>query len=465
MNSQNKSENNESFLSYIESESFEPKTSVKKHLSYICSIHSSPASPKFKSKKKEFKSFPLTYSAETPQFMTGSKGITFSPELKNIEKTQDFEDFSSIDFEEKRCTPVKMRNEKQLEELWKLIKNLEKSLSSQIDLLSFRMSSLEEKQETIQKKFDENNEGKTTERREKLEKIERHSEDKALWAAIGRVEKFMTSASKKDLSFESRLKNIEEDSKSAKENIQKFKESSEELKTHFHESLREKTSKLDLELLEKNFLKISNKLNFISSDLENIRKEASRNQLSLKNFEIFSQEVLKLKEKDTRSSELLKNFEAFQKEITSKFLQPDLKVDSREEKIWKFERNSISPLQKAPQKSNIPTLDIPRALRQSNSSLEEMRKKVEISKSPVLGNNEGFLPGEAESLVMSAIMERANSSRLMQSMRKASKSPIGFRNKLTLADPENIPSAQLQETLRLRGIPYDLKGAMTERRK
>ena len=472
MNSQNKSENNESFLSYIESDFIDQKN-VKKNISNIYSINSSPSSPKFKqvnSKKQDFRSNHLTYSAETPQFMT-VKGITFSPELKNFDRINDFEDISSIDFEEKRCTPVKMKQEKQLEEMWNYFKNSEKNLTAQIEIYGFRLGNLEDKLQGMSKSIGDIKEiGERNADKENLEKsFVRKSEEKGIWAAISRIEKFMTTVLKKDQVFDSRIQGIEEEVKMNKENYAKVRETVEEFKKSCNENLKDKTGKLDLELLEKKFLKLANKFNFVNSDIETIRREISRSQINSKQIDSICQEITRLKDRDSaRSSELLKVFENSQKEIMAKYLLLDSKVSDllspkEEVKKSRFERTSVSPLQK----SSIPTLDIPKALKLTNSNTEELSKRIHLpdrSKSPI-STNENFLPGEAESLVMSVIMERANSTRLMQSMRKASKSPIGFRSKLNLIEAENIPSAQLQETLRLRGIPYESKGALTERRK
>ena len=126
-------------------------------------------------------------------------------------------------------------------------------------------------------------------------------------------------------------------------------------------------------------------------------------------------------------------------------------------------KNDISPLGR-----QIPTLDIPKAVQTSAISLEELRKKVNITerqKKPA----ENFLPGEAESLVISAIMEKANNSRIQESIKKQansrSPSPInGFKLRMKNYVADNIPSFQLQETLRQRGINVDSRPALTERR-
>ena len=58
----------------------------------------------------------------------------------------------------------------------------------------------------------------------------------------------------------------------------------------------------------------------------------------------------------------------------------------------------------------------------------------------------------------------------MESLKKQANSRsispiIGFKAKIKNLESENTPSAQLQETLRSRGIPIDSKVALTERRK
>ena len=472
LNSHSKPDHNESFFSNIEGDYFIEafKKYPKKNVSHICSVNSSQSSPKFSKQQGNKKlNYPLTYSAETPQFMTAVKGISFSPEGK-AEKFQDLDEISSIYYEEKRCTPFKVK-EKQLEEMWNCFVSLEKNVNGQVEAWAGRIAAVEE---VLARVARNGVEGRLTERTS--------GEDKGVWSAIGRIEKFMANTSKRLSSLDQRLENCEGEgeSKSSKEAFSKIWNSLEDQKQIFNNSLKEKPSKLDLEILEKKMQKLCNKLNFLNSEVEGFRKDLSRSHISNKQFEVLTQEVAKVKERDSfRTNEAFKVIEASQKELMSKYLLMESRFldsnrnESKERKIEKFNekvpnyksessRPSISPIPR----SNIPNLDLPKALKLNNGSFEGISNRIgstDRSKTPL---GEKFLPGEAESLVMSAIIDRANSTRLMHSLGKMNRSPTpgGFKPKLTI-EPENIPSVQLQETLRLRGILYDSKGAQTERRK
>lgn len=468
LNYHSKPDHNESFFSNIEGDYFIEafKKYPKKNVSHICSVNSSQSSPKFSKQGNKKINYPLTYSAETPQFMTAVKGISFSPEGK-AEKFQDLDEISSIYYEEKRCTPVKVK-EKQLEEMWNCFITLEKNVNGQVEAWASRINAVEEVLARVAK------DGK------EVRLSERTSvDDKGVWSAISRIEKFMTNTSKKFSNFDQRLENCEEENKSSKENFSKIWNSLEDQKQNFYNSLKEKPSKLDLEILEKKLQKLCNKLNFVNSEVEGFRKDLTRSHFSNKQFELLSQEVAKVKERDSlRACEAFKIFEVSQKELMSKYLLlesrfSEINKNEKEKKFEKFNekvpnykiesnRPSISPIPR----SNIPSLDIPKALKLNNGSFDGIANRIgstDRSKTPL---SENFLPGEAESLVMSAIIDRANSTRLMHSLGKMNRSPTpgGFKPKLKI-EPENIPSVQLQETLRLRGIPYDSKGAQTERRK
>ena len=110
-----KTDNSESFLSNFEGEDLGKRHGKKNISSTFLSIQSSPKSPEQQKKMRKYCNFPLAFSAETPQFTI--KGMTFSPEYQNYEKLQDIAEISSIDFEEKRCTPVKRKEER--ENIWK----------------------------------------------------------------------------------------------------------------------------------------------------------------------------------------------------------------------------------------------------------------------------------------------------------------------------------------------------------
>ena len=485
-------DNCESFFSNVEgdgvAEEFK-KYSKKNVSSTMLSIQSSPRSPENKNKKKTRKhcNFPLAFSAETPQFTTSVKGMTFSPEFLNYDKLHDIGEISSIDFDEKRCTPVKKQErEKHLEEMWNAIKKLEINMNQQIDVCNYKVILAEEKAGIALKQIAEVNE-RIDEKQ--TERVRYEAEDKSVWPALGRIEKFMTSTNKKHFLFEKRIETLEEELKNSKEAFQKILNLIEDQKLYIQDVLKEKATKIDIEILEKNSSKLSNKLNFINSELENFRKDISRLQHPSKHLEYLNQELARLKDM-AKHSDSNKSFENFQHEISSKYNSLEAKLSefintsstlnstrarpkvNPEPNFYKF-RAEPTRLEASPSvKCQVPPLDLPKAMQKSNASLEELRKKISFStercKTP--SHPENFLPGEAESLVLSAIMDKANNSRMVESLKKQSSgrsiSPmIVFKSKIKAFEAENTPSAQLQETLRQRGIPIDSKGALTERRK
>ena len=467
-----KADNSESFFSNNEGEGLVEalKKNPRKNVSSaLFSITSSPKSPEQQKHARKFCNFPLAFSAETPQFTTSIKGMTFSPESRNYDKLQDIAEISSIDFDEKRCTPIKMKNEKHLEEMWNTIKKLEFNMNQQIEMCNYKVAMAEEKAGIALQKTLELSDEKLTER------VKYESEDKAVWPALSRIEKFMTASSKKEYLFEKRIETVEEEIKNCRETFQKVLNLIEDQKLYLQDGLKEKATKIDIEILEKNSSKLSNKLNFLNSEVENIRKDISRLSHPNKQIENLAQDILKLKDL-AKSSDFYNFFEKFQKDMNLKYSQLEYKIteisnQNSPENKGKNERNprnEASPIGKA----TVPLLDLPKVLKPSSLSVEYLRNRMNFSTergkpSPL---SENFLPGEAESLVLSAIIEKANNSRVMESLKKQANSRsispiIGFKAKIKNLESENTPSAQLQETLRSRGIPIDSKVALTERRK
>jgi hypothetical protein len=476
-----KSDFYESFLSNPETDGTDLSKKYPKKKQNISSvffsINSSPKSPgPYKTSKKSY-NFPLAYSAETPQFTTSTKNMKFSPDSKTYEKLQDITEISSIDFDEKRCTPMKMKQEKHFEEMWNNIKRLELNLNQHIEMSSYQISISDEKAaRALRIANDHKADEKITERNRY------DNDDKGVWPAITRIEKFMASASKKELLFEKKIQFIEDEIKSTKETFQKIAVLLEDQKIYFQDNLKEKATKIDIEILEKNLSKLSNKLNFLNNESENLRKDISRFQNPLKNLENLTNDLSKMKNL-SKYPDIYKSFETFQKDITSK-------CNILESRLLEYINTKISPEKEFSRSSNLrpridlsagikennknvgvkgdmTLLDIPKALMNSNSSLKELRRKMSVnterSKSPI---TETFLPGEAESLVMSAIIEKANNSRVLESYKKMNtRSPSPILQKPRPFEPENIPSIQLQETLRSRGIPIETKSCLTERRK
>ena len=347
-----------------------------------------------------------------------------------------------------------------------MIKQLELNMSQNITLLNYKIGVAEDKAQSssqqileLSQKIDQ----KPTDR------AYNGIEDKGVWSAISRIEKFMTNSSKKENIFDKRLVSIEDEIKNSKETFQKLINLIDDQKLYVQNSLKEKATKIDFEILEKNCSKISNKLNFLNSEIENFRKDISRLSFPGKQIEILYSEINKIKE-FPKVLDLQKSFNMLREEIYGRFEGFEVKISEIHKKSPKREsfsmtknKNDISPLSR-----QIPTLDIPKAVQTSAISLEELRKKVNITerqKKPA----ENFLPGEAESLVISAIMEKANNSRIQESIKKQansrSPSPInGFKLRMKNYEADNIPSFQLQETLRQRGINVDSRPALTERR-
>mmetsp|Transcript_20047 Transcript_20047/g.20094 ORF Transcript_20047/g.20094 Transcript_20047/m.20094 type:complete len:202 (-) Transcript_20047:7-612(-) len=127
----------------------------------------------------------------------------------------------------------------------------------------------------------------------------------------------------------------------------------------------------------------------------------------------------------------------------------------------------------SPTKEIIPPLDISRTSRRS--SIQET-ERIKTAKAHTLTErfdekgNKVFLPGEAESLVMSAIMGKANNDRLAENL----KQQISLSRSISPIQPTNssryyvekfgsLPSHQLQETLRKRGI--NIQPCLTERQR
>ncbi|OMJ73219.1 hypothetical protein SteCoe_28130 [Stentor coeruleus] len=464
-----KSDQTESFFSNAEALDL-PESSKKyqkKNISAFCSIGSSPKSPDNPKRIQRICNFPLVFSAETPQFTTSIKGMTFSPD-----KIADIGDISSIDFEEKRCTPIKMKQEKHLEEMWNRLKNMEKSFNSQLEMQAYKISVVEERTDIALKTAVEGAEGRATERN-KHEEI-----DKGVWPALSRIEKFMSMTGKKEKIMEKRLEDMEDEVKTQKESFKKLLGMMEEQKSYLQESIKDKPTKIDLEIMEKNLLKLAHKVNFITSEMEGFHKDLGRLQNPNKQIEALSQEIGKLKDREAaKYLEVYKTIENFTKDLQNKHLALEnkllngIKVEKTPEREYTRQTPErfycdISPINKTP----VPPLDIPRALHNSSVTIGEIRRKMttERNKSPI--SQEGFLPGEAESLVMSAIMDKANISRRgvlckSSNVQRSNTPLLGFKSKLKDLEPENIPSAHLQETLRQRGIPYDPKSALTERKK
>lgn len=124
-------------------------------------------------------------------------------------------------------------------------------------------------------------------------------------------------------------------------------------------------------------------------------------------------------------------------------------------------------------KEIIPPLDISRASRRASvQETERLVKSHAATDRWEDKENKLFLPGEAESLVMSAILSKANNERVAESLKmqhlQVSRSispiqPISSRASFAI-NPENLPSHSLQEALRKRGINIQ-SGAQTDRRR
>ncbi|CAG9311238.1 unnamed protein product [Blepharisma stoltei] len=127
----------------------------------------------------------------------------------------------------------------------------------------------------------------------------------------------------------------------------------------------------------------------------------------------------------------------------------------------------------SPTKEIIPPLDISRTSRRN--SIQET-ERIKTAKARTLTErfdekgNKVFLPGEAESLVMSAIMGKANNDRLAENLKQQislsrSISPIPPANssRYYVEKSGSLPSQQLQETLRKRGI--NVQSCLTERQR
>ncbi|OMJ95475.1 hypothetical protein SteCoe_1067 [Stentor coeruleus] len=467
-----KGEQSECFLSNYERNElneFMIKTERKNGSAY-CSISSSPRSSDEKRVSKRVYSLPMAYSAETPQFTTLIKGMSFTPE-----KSADIEDISSIDYEERKYLLTKAREDKFLDEMRKMMIRMEKNFNDQLEIQESKIKNVEEKAETALKNVVDGT-GKLTER--KSYSGGEGNDHKNSWSNLSRAEKHIPPQTKKERDIIMRLESVEEELKSHKETFEKIILLMEDQKIYLQDSIKEKSTKIDIEILEKNISKINHRMNFNTLEIENFHKDISRLQYQNKQIETLSQEFSKLKDQEAKkSSEFLASFENFTKELEKKFSLFENRVKSSSlaeqtnEKVVKKLSNSklnceITGFNKGPMLN----IDISKAVNNTNASIEEVKKRLstERAKSPLSGAD--FFPGEAETLVMSAIMEKAkntkNKALCKSSSAHRSNTPLlGFKSKVKHLNHGDIPSAQLQETLRKRGITYSSKGALTERRK
>lgn len=467
-----KGEQSECFLCNYEGNDL-PEFTIKtgkKNGSAYCSMNSSPRSSEEKRISKRVYSLPMAYSAETPQFTTLMKGMSFTPE-----KSADIEDISSIDYEEKKYLLSKAKEDKFLDEMRKMMMRMETNFYEQLEIQASKIKDVEERAE-IALKTAVDGTGKLTER--KSYSGGEGNDHKSSWSNIIRIGKNIPLPTKKEKDIIMRLESVEEELKSNKETFEKIIFLMEDQKIYLQDSIKEKSTKIDIEILEKNISKLSHRMNFHTSEIENFHKDISRLQCQNKQIETLSQEFSKLRDQDAKkSSEFLASFETFTKDLEKKFSLFENKIKSSslaekttEKSMKKLSNDKLSCEITAFNKGQMLNLDISKAVNNTNASIEEVKKRLstERAKSPLTGSD--FFPGEAETLVMSAIMEKAKNTKhkslCKSSSTHRSNTPLlGFKSKVKHLDHGDIPSAQLQETLRKRGITYSSKGALTERRK